>query len=412
VGFGLLVCLARLLSWAVRKYFPKNAPYTWRQGLANLYRPNNRTVLLLVSLGLGAGLMLTLVLTRSTLLGQLRNDQGDRPNLLFFDIQDDQIGPLEKLLATNGAPVRSSAPIVTMRLSAVKGRPVEELLHDKNSHIPDWTLRREYRSTFRAHLVGTEKLVSGGFDSKAEPGNIVAPVSVEAGLAKDMQLKLGDELVFDVQGVLMRTKITSLREVDWRRMEPNFFVVFPEGVLEAAPKFYVVAVHVASSIDSARVQQTVTRTFPNVSSIDLALVLQTLDGIFSKIEFVVRFMVLFSVATGVLVLAGAVLSGRSQRLRETMLLRALGATRAQLVKIQLVEYSVLGILAALTGGALAVAAEWFLAHFVFATALVIPSWALVGSVAGVATVTVVTGWLANRDVFGRSPLDVLRQEGS
>jgi putative ABC transport system permease protein len=95
-----------------------------------------------------------------------------------------------------------------------------------------------------------------------------------------------------------------------------------------------------------------------------------------------------------------------------MLLRALGATRAQLVKIQLVEYSVLGILAALTGGALAVAAEWFLAHFVFATALVIPSWALVGSVAGVATVTVVTGWLANRDVFGRSPLDVLRQEGS
>jgi putative ABC transport system permease protein len=412
VSFGLLVGLARLLSWAVRRFFPKNAPYSWRQGLANLYRPNNRTVLLLVTLGLGAGLMLTLVLTRATLLGQLRNDRGDRPNLLFFDIQDDQIGPLEKLLATEGAPVRSSAPIVTMRLSAVKGRPVEELLRDQSSHLPGWTLRREYRSTFRAHLVGTEKLTGGKFDEKAEPGEIVIPVSVEDGLAKDMQLKLGDELVFDVQGVLMRTKITSLREVDWRRMEPNFFVVFPEGVLEAAPKFYVVAVRVASAADSARVQQAVTRMLPNVSAIDLALVLQTLDGIFSKIEFVVRFMVLFTVATGVVVLAGAVLSGRSQRLREAVLLRTLGATRVQLVRIQLAEYLVLGILAALTGGALAVAAGWLLAHFVFETTLVIPPWSLVGSVTGVAVVTVVTGWLANRGVFDRSPLEVLREEGS
>jgi putative ABC transport system permease protein len=411
VSFGLLVGLARLVSLATRKFFPKNAPYVWRQGLANLYRPNNRTVLLLVSLGLGAGLMLTLVLTRATLLGQLRNDHGDRPNLLFFDIQDDQIGPLESLLTTERAPVRSSAPIVTMRLSTVKGRSVEELLRDKGSRIPGWTLRREYRSTFRSHLVSTEKLIEGRFDGRAEPGAIVVPVSVEEGLAKDMQLKLGDELVFDVQGVPVRTKITSLRQVDWRRMEPNFFVVFPENVLESAPKFYLVAVHVASPVDSARVQQAVTRAFPNVSAIDLALVLQTLDGIFSKIEFVVRFMVLFTVATGVIVLVGAVLAGRSQRLREAVLLRTLGATRAQLVRIQFVEYLVLGILAALTGSALAVTGEWLLARFVFEAPLVVPPVALFVSIAGVAAVTVVTGWLANRGVAAHPPLEVLRQEG-
>ncbi len=237
-SFAVLAGLAQLVTWAARRFFPKNAPYAWRQGLANLYRPNNRTVLLLVSLGLGTGLMLTLVLARATLLGQLRTaDERGRPNLLFFDIQDDQIGPLEKLLAAEGAPVHSAAPIVTMRLTAVKGRPVEELLHDRGAHIPGWTLRREYRSTYRGDLVDTEKLTAGKFEAQAAPGAAVVPVSVDDGLAKDMQLQLGDELDFDVQGVPVKTRVASLREVDWRRLEPNFFFVFPEGVLEAAPNF-------------------------------------------------------------------------------------------------------------------------------------------------------------------------------
>ncbi|HTQ31271.1 MAG TPA: FtsX-like permease family protein [Opitutaceae bacterium] len=411
-SFGVLAGLARLVTWAARRFFPKRAPYEWRQGLANLYRPNNRTVLLLVSLGLGAGLMLTLVLTRATLLGQLHSaDEGGRPNLLFFDIQDDQIEPLEKLLAAQGTPPCSSAPIVTMRLTAVKGRPVEELLHDRSAHIPGWTLRREYRSTYRGHLVDTEKLTAGRFIAQAEPGAAVVPVSIEAGLARDLQLKIGDRLDFDVQGVPVKTEVASLREVDWRRLEPNFFFVFPTGVIEAAPKFYLTAVRAASPADSARVQQAVTRAFPNVSAIDLTLVLQTLDGIFSKVEFVVRFMALFTVATGVVVLAGAVLAGRSQRLREAVLLRTLGATRAQLLKIQFMEYALLGTLAAVTGGALAVAAGWLLAHFVFEAPLVVPPLVLAAGVAGVAAVTVATGWLANRGVADHPPLEVLRREG-
>ncbi len=154
-----------------------------------------------------------------------------------------------------------------------------------------------------------------------------------------------------------------------------------------------------------------TRAFPNVSAIDLALVVQTLDGIFSKAEFVVRFMALFTVATGVVVLAGAVLAGRSQRLREAVLLRTLGATRAQLMKIQFVEYALLGLLAALTGGLLAAAAAWLLAHFVFKAPPVMPPLALLGGVAGATAVTVVTGWLANRGVADHPPLEVLRQEG-
>jgi hypothetical protein len=151
-----------------------------------------------------------------------------------------------------------------------------------------------------------------------------------------MGLKLGDEIVWDVQGVPIRSRIGSIRAVEWRRLEPNFFVVFPEGVLEPAPKFHVAAVRAENSDHSARVQRAVVSAFPNVTAIDLALVMETVDGIFSKVAFVIQFMAAFTVLTGIIVLAGAVLTGRFQRIRETVLLRTLGATRAQLQQIQVV----------------------------------------------------------------------------
>jgi putative ABC transport system permease protein len=204
--------------------------------------------------------------------------------------------------------------------------------------------------------------------------------------------------------------VASLREVEWRRMEPNFFVVFPEGVLEAAPKFFVAATRVESAEHSARVQRAVVRELPSVSAIDLTLILQTLDSVFSKVQFVVQFMALFTVLTGVIVLAGAVLSGRFQRLRETVLLRTLGASRAQLVRIQLVEYAILGLLAATVGCLLALVGNWLLAAFVFETSGVFAPATLAIAVVAVMVITLATGLLANRGVADHPPLQILRQE--
>ena len=345
------------------------------------------------------------------MLSQIRStEDGARPNLLFFDIQDDQFGPLQTLLKEQGAPSQANAPIVTMRLKSLKGRSVEEWLRDGTSEIPSWTLRREYRSTFRGGLNDTEVVTSGTFVGRATETDTVIPISLEEGLAKDLEMGLGDELEFDVQGVTVAARVTSLRRVEWRRMSPNFFVVFPEGVLEAAPKFYVVAAKAAGPAESARIQQAVVAAFPNVSALDLALVLQTLDGIFSKVQFVVQFMSLFTVATGVIVLAGAVATGRFQRMRETVLLRTLGASRAQLVQIQLVEYAVLGLLGALVGGGLAYGAGAALAVWVFKAPVILPVLPLVGAVGAVMMLTMVTGWLSGRGITRHPPLEVLRQE--
>ena len=435
-GFGILGGLAKVVAWSARRWFPRRSPYVVRQGVANLYRPNNRTVLLLLSLGLGTFLMLTLFLTRTTLLKEIEfSGGGGRPNLLFFDIQDDQIEGLKRATAAEKAPVLVHAPIVTMKIASVKGRPVEELLRgmgrgEKSEktrkmgkegemgragegggrHLAGWTLRREYRSTYRGKLEGSERLVNGTFVGRVAPGEAVVPISIEEGLCKEMGLKLGDEIEWDVQGVPMRTKVGSVRAVEWRRLEPNFFVVFPEGVLEPAPKFHVAAVRAADAEHSARVQRSVVAAFPNITAIDLALVMQTVDGIFSKVAFVIEFMAAFTVLTGVVVLAGAVLTGRYQRIRETVLLRTLGATRKQLLQIQLVEYTILGVLAAIVGGALAVVGNALLAHFIFRITPSVPMLVLAGGVVAVAIVTVVTGLLTSRGITNHPPLEVLRQE--
>ena len=445
VGFGVLAGLAQVVAWAARRFVPRSLPYVVRQGIANLHRPNNRTVLLLLSLGLGTFLILTLYLTRTTLLNQVDlAGEGARPNLLFFDIQDDQIEPFKKIAAEQNAPVIQSAPIVTMKISALKGRPVDELMRereaprstavapasdaDKNDErrtaagprggsngrggprLSGGMLGREYRSTYRAKLSGTERVVAGKFDGQVPPGAAIVPISVEESFLKNLQLTLGDEIEWDVQGVPVRTKVTSVRAVEWRRLESNFFVVFPEGAIEAAPKTFVAALRTASPAASAQTQRALVAAFPNISAIDLALILQALDSIFSKVAFVIQFMALFTVFTGVIVLVGAVLNGRYQRIRETVLLRTLGATRRQLVQIQLVEYSILGVLAAVVGGGLSVAGNALLAHFVFKIAPVAPPLLIIGAVAAAAAVTVVTGLVMGRGVTDYPPLEILRQE--
>jgi putative ABC transport system permease protein len=365
-----------------------------------------------VSLGLGTFLMTTLYLTRATLLAQLRLvDAGDRPNLMLFDIQDDQVGPLTALLRDHGAPVQERAPIVTMRIAALKGRPVADLLKEGKARAGAWTLRREYRSTYRATLADTEKVTAGKFTGRVPPGAPRVPVSLEESVARDMQVHVGDAIDFDVQGVPVKAVVGSVRRVEWRRMQPNFFMVFPEGVLEDAPKTYVVAVRADSPALSGRLQQAVVRDFPNVSVIDLALIIATIDGVYAKASFVVGFLAFFTVVTGAIVLAGAVLIGRHQRVRESVLLRTLGATARQVNRIMLAEYLVLGTLGAVTGIVLAVGADWALARFLFNLNWVTPSPAvLLTGWAAVSALTVGTGLLASRGLSRHPPLEILRQE--
>jgi putative ABC transport system permease protein len=297
-----------------------------------------------------------------------------------------------------------------MRIRSIKGRPVESLLADRQSAIPAWTLRREYRSTYTDHLRDAERITAGQWIGRVAGDTAVVPISVETGIATELGVKPGDEIGFDVQGMPVRTRVASLREVNWRRPQPNFFMLFPRGVLEDAPSMNVLMTRVDSSAQSALLQREVIKAFPNVSVIDLSLILETVDAIVGKISFVIRFMALFTVATGILVMAGALVSSHFQRVRESILLRTLGASRAQIWRILAVEYLALGGLAAVTGLLLALAAAWALAAFVFKAPFAPPLWPLLAGLAAVPALTLGTGLLMSRGILRQSPLAVLRAE--
>lgn len=410
-AFGALTALAAALSALVRRNIGRVDSFTCRQGLANLYRPQNRTVLLTVCLGLGTFLILTLYLLQTNLVRNvLVADQANRADAVLFDIQSDQKEGVAQALESSGFPVLQDAPVVTMRIASINGRTAAEIRKEPGRKIPSWALRREYRSTYRGELADSEKLIAGNWQDTVAPGTVPVPVSFEEGIAKTLGVRIGDKVVFDIQGVELETKVASLREVDWRRLQPNFFVVFPIGVLEDAPRFHILVTKVGSSERSARMQSEITSRFPNVSIIDLTLVLQTIDGILGKVSFVVRFMALFTVGTGLLVLVSSVLTGRYQRLQESVLLRTLGASRGQIRTILIVEYLALGTLAAFTGILLSVAGSWALAHFVFRIPFNVSILPLLTTGGAVTLLTVVTGLATSRGACSQPPLEVLRTE--
>ena len=409
--FALLVLCARGATAFMSQFAPKVLTFAWRQGLANLYRPNNQTLAVTLSIGLGAFLLVTLYSVQDMLVQQIqrRSGEGD-PNLVLFDVQHDQRKGIAALLRANDVPLRAEVPVVTMRLTSVKGRKVEELRGNATAAIPDWALRREYRSTYRAELTGTEAIVKGKWQGKVDGHVQPIPVSLEQGIAETLRVDVGDELQFEVQGVFLATKIASLREVEWQRMQPNFFVVFPDGVLESAPQFYAMMARAGTAQASARLQRAVVEKFTNVSVIDLSLVLNTLHSILSRVSFAMRFVALFTILTGLAVLISAVLGSRMQRLKESILLRTLGAARTQIISTVVAEYLFLGGISSIAGALLGSIASWGLSYYFFGAALSISLMPTLVIVVSVTAATVAAGAVGCLGMLHGPVLDSLRAE--
>lgn len=433
VALGVLWLASLLLIRLVRRWFPTRWPYVWRQGLANLYRPANQTVTVVLALGFGAFLLGTLVVVQKVLLNTLEIPKGQvRPNLVLVDVQPEQGDPLQMVVRDAGFRMDAPTPIVPMRLLSVKGVAVKSLLADSAGAAPPteapperegrpdgddarsnaWVYRREYRSTFRATPGTAERVVAGRWfrGSWTRASGTPAEISVEDELAKELEVTVGDELIWDVQGVPVTTRVTSLRKVEWARFEPNFFVVFQPGVLESAPQTTVALVEAGDPLARGQLQRTIAERFPNVTSVDLGEVQKTLETVIGKVVLAIRFMAAFSLLTGAVVLVGAIGTTREQRVRESALLKTIGASRAQVWRVLAAEYLALGLCAALVSTGLAAAAGWALARFLFDQAFVLP-WAGLGGLALlVAGGTVVTGILASLDVLAKPPLQVLRAE--
>jgi putative ABC transport system permease protein len=259
-------------------------------------------------------------------------------------------------------------------------------------------------------LTATEEIIAGSWQGKIAPETEPIPISLEKGIADALRVGVGDLLQFEIQGVPIATRVASLRQVDWRRVQPNFFVVFPEGALESAPQFYALVARAGSQQAAADLQRAVVERFPNVSVIDLSLILNTLDSILSKVSAAMRFIALFTIMTGLAVLASAVLSSRSQRLRESILLRTLGAPRGQILGVIGAEYLLLGGTAGAAGAVLGVTTTWGLGLYFFRTPVTISLFPVLAIVVLVIVAALLAGAIGSLGIFRRSPLEALRAE--
>ena len=417
VGAGLallmLAASAGFLSWLARKAVRPQWPYVLRQGLSNLHRPSNQTRPVILALGFGAFLVTTLYVVQSSLLERFSLGVGSSSaNVVFFDVQQDQQPGVDSLVRAGSERIVQHAPVVVMRVSSINGVAVED---DRIQRTPDgsrarWALRREYRSTFRDTLVSSERLISGKWESATGAAHDTTGISVEQDLARDLRLEIGDVIGWDVQGVPVTTRITSLRTVDWNRFEPNFFIVFRPEALAAAPTQYIITARTRDAGETARLQRAIVSRFPNVSSIDLSLIQSTIGKILDRVTVAVRFLALFSLAMAVPVLVSAVAGARRERVREGVLLKTLGATRGQVARVMLAEYTALGVLGSATGLLLAYIAGWAITRFVFDTAFapaIGPSLGIAGLLIGL---TVTIGLLAGREVFRETPMAALRSD--
>lgn len=425
VAIGMLWLASWLLIRAVRRWFPSSWPYVWRQGLANLYRPANQTVTVVLSLGFGAFLLGTLYLVQHNLLRQLQITGGaNRPNLVLFDIQPDQLQGVEMMLREEKLPVNGPVPIVPMRIQSINGKPVlrsaSDTLEESDSARTDsagrragWAVRREYRSTYRDTLVASEKMVAGRWwDSghQAIGSSDRRGISVELGLASELNVTIGDTITWDVQGVAIPTVVRNLREVNWARFEPNFFVVFEPGLLEGAPHSALLLTRVDDGAARGALQRKLVERFSNLTAVDISNVQRAVEQLVGQVTLAIRFMALFSLLTGAVVLVGALATSRFQRIREGALIRTLGGTTNQIYRIVTAEYAALGLLAAFVGLGLAIGAAWALARWVFDSPFAVPIELAVLAI-GLVLGTALLGLINSRDVVRRPPLEVLRTDG-
>lgn len=463
---GLLTVVAGALLYLVRKFFPNNASFVWRHALANLFRPNNQTRMLMVAIGLGAFIISILNIVEKSLLGQVEfTGQENQSNTILFDIQPSQKDAVVNLMKENGFEAKQVVPIITCRLSKVKGRTIEEIQTDTTDKIRNWAITREYRVTYRDSLHVSEELTEGTLQKKMAvkgwpeeyktqefrekpfafvadsveyfstfPENMkkneglrkmtfgavmdslglkthIIDVTISEGMMEDLELKVGDMVTFDMQGVPIDVFISGVRKVDWSKDPPNFIFVFPTGVLEEAPQIYVATTRINDQQAANRFQQQLVMKYPNVSLIDLRLILGTLNDLFDKLGAVVRFLALFSIVTGLIVLAGAVINSKFLRMKENVLLRTIGARSRHIIKITLIEYAYLGLFAALTGMILSFAGGWLLTKFFFEITFAFDWLEISVITAGVIVLTATIGWWNSRDVISTPPLRILRKEG-
>ncbi|QJE00878.1 FtsX-like permease family protein [Massilia forsythiae] len=398
--FALVGWLALLALRRLRNLFPHQG---WRFAVTSLQRRPGATVVQIVSLSLGLMALLVLTVVRGDLMQAWRvATPADAPNRFIINIQPDQRDRVAQQIRAAGVRELPLYPMIRGRLVAVNGNAVTASTYtgERARALSD----REFNLSSVPDLPAANEIVAGRWYRDA-PG--VAEASVEQGIAETLRLKLGDTLRFDMGGLLVEAKVTSLRKLEWGSMRANFFVIINPAAMRDAPQTVMTAFHLPAG--GVGLANTLTRQFPNLTVIDVSGIIRQLQDVLDQVVVAVEFLFLFTLASGVLVLYAALMGSQAERTREAGLLRALGATRGQLAQAQRIEFLLVGGLSGLLAASGAAALGWALAEYQFKFPWHFePQVWLAGLVIG-AVCALAGGWLGLRNVLRQPPLQTLRE---
>lgn len=413
----LFVCarvFVRGLAWA-----PLPRLLSLRYAVGNVVRPGGQAAGIMVAIGIGVMVIVTVSLVEQALLHQVQeNRPTDAPTFFFIDIQPDQAKEFVSLVDRQTGRARPElTPLVRSRLHAIDGYVItaeegvekdDKRTEGKEERGKRWYLTREYVLTFLEQLPKDNQLVKGEW---WKPGQIFSTpqVSVEEEAATHLGLAIGSIVEFDIQGATVSAKVSSIRKVEWGNFSTNFYMILSPGALEGAPFTYVATVRVSPQ-EEVPLQQAVVASFPNVSAIHIGDVLEGFARVLDRLSLAIRAVALFCVVAGGLVMAAALAATRYRRLYESVILKALGATRGLIARAFAIEYVLLGAVAGLIGLTLGSVLSWAVLRYVFDL-----PWSIHPRVLGIGLIltmllTLIVGFASTYRILGQRPLAVLRHE--
>lgn len=373
---------------------------SWRFAVTALQRRTGATVVQVVALSLGLMALLLLTVIRGDLIEAWRNSTPpDAPNRFVINIQPEQKADIENLLQANANGRPLLFPMIRGRLVQINDKVItsDTYVEDRARRLVD----REFNLS-TMHAMPPQNRISAGkwFDDSAPEA------SVEEGLAKTLGLRLGDRLRFDIAGQQVEARVTSLRKLEWGSMQVNFFVILNPALMKDLPHTWITAFHLPPQ--KAGLDNRLARDYPNLTVVDIGSIIRQVQSVIDQVIVAVEFLFMFTLASGVLVLYAALVGSQDERIRESGLLRALGATRSQLSQAQWIEFALVGGLAGALAATGAAAVGWTLARQVFNF-----EWSfspivwLAGLFAG-AVCAFIGGWAGLRNVLNQPPLQTLR----
>jgi putative ABC transport system permease protein len=395
-GFGLVRLTGRLRG---------GVGIAWRYGLANVSRRGGDSVVQIVAFGLGLMVLLLLAVVRGDLLADWRRSlPSDVPNNFLINIRPEERESLQEFLKSHGMGEPQMFPMVRARITAINSKPAESLKPASDSGRG--FLEREQNLTWSAGFMEDNQLIAGTWWTSADSGKPLVSISTE--YQEALHLNLGDRITFDVAGEALTVEVASIRKIRWDSFRPNFFLVFPPGLLDGAAGTYMTSVYLTPAQRPSLAD--LVRQFPTISVLDVDAILKQIRDIMDRASLAVQYVFLFTLAAGVVVLLAAVQSTRDERRYESAMLRTLGASRGTVLQGVAAEFSALGFLSGTLAAFGATGVGWVLARRLFSLEYSLDPWVwVVGLVCGTVLVGV-SGTLATRRVVDTPPIHTLRDE--